>query len=152
MHLLPPPLPVITGAEKRPPRCSDNGPLLSSSCDGPGRSTPTRFSDGRCLSPSDPLLPFRPQRICKSSVAGAEEHPPRCSDVPAPCPPSPQRIYKSSVTGAESHLYKFRADRGITWPMALEQYRKEVCTAWLYIIAAWEGGVDQERCGCPICS
>ena len=47
--------------------------------------------------------------------------------VQAPIPPPPvQLVYKSSVTGAESFMYRFRADRGLTWPMALEKYKKEV--------------------------
>ena len=47
--------------------------------------------------------------------------------VQAPIPPPPvQLVYKSSVTGAESHMYRFRADRGLTWPMALEKYKKAV--------------------------
>lgn len=31
------------------------------------------------------------------------------------------------MTGAEGHLYKLRADKGFTWHMALEKYKKEVC-------------------------
>jgi hypothetical protein len=35
-------------------------------------------------------------------------------------------IYKSAHTGSETFMFKFRADRGLTWEMALEKYKKEV--------------------------
>ena len=48
----------------------------------------------------------------------------------SPSPPhacvSLQVIYKSSHTGSEAFMYKFRADRGLTWEMALDKYKKEV--------------------------
>ena len=74
--------------------------------------------------------------LCMSSLTSLRVAPlcancPSCASYPftppmllAGCPV--QLVYKSSVTGAESHMYRFRADRGLTWPMALEKYKKEV--------------------------
>ncbi|GAX80052.1 hypothetical protein CEUSTIGMA_g7491.t1 [Chlamydomonas eustigma] len=38
---------------------------------------------------------------------------------------SKETAFKSAVTGAESYLYKFRTDRGMTWEMVLDKYKKE---------------------------